>query len=304
MEKRVNKWLKGQRQRFLKTGSQEKKTEKHETKSQLEYVMEETHPITKTTSVQSTAEKMLDKGKKRIPVADPGTKKLKGDIRALDILDLFGGGEKTDIVESKFKGNIAEALNLKIRKIKNDKTLQKDVKTPLSEVMDELRKTHVDTVYITEEGKAVGEIGEKKLINLISSAEGKKKVKDTMTKDPVTAGPGYKVSDASRVMVKNNFNRLPVISKHELKGMVTYIDLLEYFSEEMFEITPTTMEHEVFKVIIENIMTEDLVTVSPDDTLHDASKKMKETGHGGLPVTEDNSLKGIITRRDIIKVIK
>lgn len=288
---------------ILEKGSREKNTEKHETKLELEYVMDEANPITETTTVKKTAEKMLENGEKRLPVTDPGTQRLKGDIKALDLIDLFGGGVKTNIIEKRLKGNIAEALNLQIKKITNQKPHTVDIKTPLDQAIKKLIKTHVDTLHITKEDKVIGKLGEEKIVDTLASAEGEKKVKEAMTFNPITAGVGYRVEDACKAMARNNFNRLPVISEHELKGIVTYADLLKYFSKEMFNLSNATTKHEAFNVIIENIMTEEPITISPEATLHQASEKMKETGHGGIPVTEEKQLIGIITRRDIIKVI-
>lgn len=231
-------------------GPRNKKTEKHYTKPEIEYVMDEPRPITETNSVQKTAKKMLKEQEKRLPVVDAGTKRLKGDIKALDILDLFGGGIKTNIIEEKFQGNIAEALNMRIKKIMNQKPLSIDIETDLEEAIKKLADTHIDMIHITKEDEVVGSLGEKKIVDIISSAEGEIKVEEAMTFNPITAGVGYKVSDACKAMVRNNFNRLPVVSEHELKGLVTYADLLKYFSEEMFQLTRATTEHEAFNVII------------------------------------------------------
>lgn len=301
MKKRTEQFF---RNKIPGKGSRDKDTEKHKTKPKLQYLMEETNPITKTNTVKKAAEKMLEHREKRLPVINPGTKKLEGDLRALDILDLFGGGIKTSIIEEKFKGNISEALNLKIKKIMNQKTLSKDTDTTLHKILEELKKKGQDTVYLTEENKVKGKIDEEKLVNLISSAEGKKKVKEAMTKEVITGGPTYKIDDTCKIMVRNNFNRLPIVSEHRLKGIVTHSDLLKYFSEEMFDLALATTEHRVFEVIIENIMTKNPTTTKPEETLHQAAEKMKETNHGGLPVTKNKKLKGILTRRDIIKVIK
>ncbi len=287
-----------------KKGSRRKDSEKHETKPELEYVMDKPKPITKTTTVKKTAEKRLEKQEKRLPITDPGTQRLKGDIKALDILDLFGGGVKTNIIEEKLKGNIPEALNIQIKKIMNQKTETIDIKTKLEKAIQKLVETHVDTLHITQENKIKGNLTEEKIVDILASVKGEKKVEEAMTFNPVTAGVGYKVADACKVMVRNNFNRLPIVSGHELKGIVTYADLLKYFSKEMFTLSNATMEHEAFNVIIENIMTEDPFTISGKASLNEAGEKMKETGHGGIPVTEGKQLIGILTRRDIIKMIK
>ncbi len=50
---------------------------------------------------------------------------------------------------------------------------------------------------------------------------------------------------------------------------------------------------------IKNIMTKDVSTVSPDSTINEAAKIMKELNVGSVPVCEGTKPVGIITDRDI-----
>jgi CBS domain-containing protein len=51
---------------------------------------------------------------------------------------------------------------------------------------------------------------------------------------------------------------------------------------------------------LSEIMTRDVVTVSPDETLTTAAEKMARFDTGALPVTEGRRLTGIITDRDLV----
>lgn len=287
-----------------KRGSRKQGSEKHDTKPELEYLMEDPKPLTKTRSVKKAALRMIEEGKRTIAVTDAGTSKLIGEIKARDILDLFGGGVKTNIIEEKFKGNVSEALNLQIGKIMNKEPVSADIKEDLVSVISQLKDPGVETVFVTDEKRLVGKITERKILSMLASTDTGKKSSDLMTEEVITGGVGYTVSDACKIMVRNNVNRLPIIENHELEGMVTYSDLLRYYSKEMFRLAKATTEDEVFGVTVENIMTHRPVSVKPDTDISEVLDKMKETGHGALPVAKDNKLKGIITRTDIIKAIK
>jgi CBS domain-containing protein len=54
---------------------------------------------------------------------------------------------------------------------------------------------------------------------------------------------------------------------------------------------------------IANVMTTDLPTVSPNESLREAAGKMKERGFKALPVCEDERLVGIITDWDITTAV-
>ena len=53
-------------------------------------------------------------------------------------------------------------------------------------------------------------------------------------------------------------------------------------------------------MMLRDIMEKDIVTVTPDMTVREAAKKMKDEKIGCLLVTENDSLRGILTDRDIV----
>ena len=55
-------------------------------------------------------------------------------------------------------------------------------------------------------------------------------VKDVMTKDPVTISPDDSISDAARIMHKNDFNRIPVVDDEgKLVGLIARADIIRLF---------------------------------------------------------------------------
>lgn len=51
---------------------------------------------------------------------------------------------------------------------------------------------------------------------------------------------------------------------------------------------------------IQNVMTTDVETCRPDETISDAAMKMKQYHVGAIPVTQEDNLMGMITDRDIV----
>lgn len=56
------------------------------------------------------------------------------------------------------------------------------------------------------------------------------------------------------------------------------------------------------KIGVGKVMTRDVITVSPETTIHEISELIGKTGHLGFPVVKDSKLVGIITYADVIKV--
>ena len=51
------------------------------------------------------------------------------------------------------------------------------------------------------------------------------------------------------------------------------------------------------------VMSTDLVTVTPDDTVLDAAKRMKESQIRHLPVLQDDDIAGIVSMRDLFDAL-
>src|SRR5829696_995537 len=62
---------------------------------------------------------------------------------------------------------------------------------------------------------------------------------------------------------------------------------------------PETDERGYMAQTIRELMTENPRTVSPDQTIQDAAKIMRDEDTGVVPITEGDSLAGVITDRDI-----
>ena len=70
-----------------------------------------------TTPIYDAVQIMSKQGFRRIPISDPGTKRLLGIITATDIVNYFGGGDKFQIIQQKYTGNFYRAINEPIKTI-------------------------------------------------------------------------------------------------------------------------------------------------------------------------------------------
>ena len=64
--------------------------------------------------------------------------------------------------------------------------------------------------------------------------------------------------------------------------------------------SPEAVVELLFKLKIKDVMTKDVVTASPGATMRDIQRKMKEKYITGVPITEKNTLIGIISMDDIV----
>jgi acetoin utilization protein AcuB len=129
-------------------------------------------------------------------------------------------------------------------------------------------------------------------------------VKGWMTSDVITVDEETSMMKASQIMKENNIRRLPVMRKGKLVGMVTDRDIKEASPSKA-----TTLDvHELYYLLselkIKDIMSKNVVTVAPEETVEMAAVKMLEHRISGLPVADEKGkVLGIITQGDIFKVL-
>lgn len=103
--------------------------------------------------------------------------------------------------------------------------------------------------------------------------------------------PGLLVSDLVYHQIIGSPDRAYIVkSDQQILGLVTL--------EDVKKVSPKDWE----KVLVEDIMTprEELITVTPNEDLSSVMDKLAQKDIGQLPVLENKSLVGIISRRDVI----
>jgi acetoin utilization protein AcuB len=128
-------------------------------------------------------------------------------------------------------------------------------------------------------------------------------VRDHMISPAVTVAPDIPFQDALKVMQERQLRRLPVVDKKgKLIGIVSERDLLYASPSPATTLSVWELTYLLSKIKVEELMTRDVVTTTPDTPIEDAASLMVEKKVGGLPVVDDdNKPVGIITDRDIFE---
>jgi len=254
--------------------------------------------------IKDATEKMVENGIRRLPVTDPGTRRLKGMLVTRDIVNFLGGGEKHQIIENKHSGNFLSAINDSTERIMNSNPPYTTNKSSISKAAQKMKDEGVGGLPILDKDKKiVGIVSERDLTGYMPSPA-KAKVENYMTQNVTTLDPDVFLAEAMKEMISKGFRRLPVVENDDIIGIITSVDVLDYFgSSEMFKNMSSGNAADALHVEIKKIMTEDPLCCGPGDDVGNSARKMKESGFGGLPVTENGNLIGIITERDIIEAL-
>ena len=119
-----------------------------------------------------------------------------------------------------------------------------------------------------------------------------------MTRNVVTASKGDTLKVASHLLREHRIHQLPVVEGGELIGFLSGTDI----RNSTFEETTVSESGEIVvkNKTVEEIMTREVITVSPWDTVEDALLIFHRKRLGALPVVEGRKLVGIITKADIL----
>lgn len=119
-----------------------------------------------------------------------------------------------------------------------------------------------------------------------------------------TVKPLDSVAHARALLEEHRINQLPVVVNGRLVGIVTDRDLrdapraVQIASTEAGDkgAAPTTPE----QIPVETVMTTNVLTLEPKDSLTRAASLMRQERIGAIPIVENGVLRGIITRSDLL----
>jgi len=129
------------------------------------------------------------------------------------------------------------------------------------------------------------------------------RIRDMMTKNPMTVDSDTYVLDAQKIMKENNIRRLPVVEKGKLVGIVTKHDLLEASPSPATSLSIHELNYLLSKMKVKEIMKKNPVTFNPDTPFEEALRIGQERKIGSFPVVDKGKLVGIATESDIIRFL-
>lgn len=141
-------------------------------------------------------------------------------------------------------------------------------------------------------------------------------VQDVMTRDVLRVGPLTTVGEALNLMHQGKVSALPVVDEGDrCFGIVTATDLIVLLrsteqavksdygeaedSNRAFELVQQRLDRDP----VRNIMSEMMVTVAPDLSIHRAARTMADENVHHLPVVADRTLVGFLSSLDVVRAI-
>lgn len=129
-------------------------------------------------------------------------------------------------------------------------------------------------------------------------------IKEVMTTHVLVANKGFTFTEVCRLFFEMGVHHLPIVNKSDqLVGIITSNDVLRAYNFQVPLFKNADEEILNAEILVENIMTKDPITISPDQNIKKAAIKLTQNNIQCLPVVKEGKLVGIITTKDIIRLL-
>jgi CBS domain-containing protein len=118
------------------------------------------------------------------------------------------------------------------------------------------------------------------------------RVADIMTNASVTESPADSLRSAAETMWRQQTGSLLVMDGDDLVGIITERDVMKAVAQ----------DKDVATTPVSDVMTRDVLTISPDTSAHEAARHMAARWIRHLPVVEDGAVVGVVSQRDLVGV--
>ncbi|MDD1718874.1 MAG: CBS domain-containing protein [Methanoregulaceae archaeon] len=258
-----------------------------------------------TMSILGAVETMTSWGFRRLPIVDPGTRKLRGIVTSGDIINLLGGGDKSNLVRVKHAGNLLPAINEPIRGIMTQQVRSIPHSAEIAEAINIIITQKIGGIpIIDEEGVMIGIVTERDVLRMLANERSSLTVEDVMSTSLRVTSPDSSLGSVTKDMTKYRFRRLPVVIDDVVYGIVTTTDIMAYLGTgEVFSQLVTGNISEFMALPVRQIVSGNFYTTTPDRNITEVAREMLDRNAGALPVMESARLIGLVTEFDLVKAL-
>lgn len=185
---------------------------------------------------------------------------------------------------------------MQIKNLMSEDLITIDKDQNLSDALKLLRKHNVSRLPVTNHKELVGIISERDIANKLGSSKyesmpaSRLHISSVMVKDVFTVPETMQLADVAKLMLDEGIGSVPVMCEDKMVGIVSKADFVTLAVGIAFD-----------KITVKEIMSKDLIVVSPTERLVHARRLMIEAHVGRLPVVEDDELVGMITSKDLMR---
>lgn len=191
---------------------------------------------------------------------------------------------------------------MQIKNLMTENLITIDKDQNLSDALKLFRKYGVSRLPVTNtnndnQKELVGIVSERDIVNKLGSSKhdnlsvARFHISSVMVKDVIVVPETMELNKVANIMLDNGIGSVPVESEEEqLIGIVSKADFTDLATGKLYS-----------KIPVKDVMSTDIVSISPNERLIHARRIMGDNKVGRLPVIEDDELIGMVTSKDLMR---
>ena len=185
---------------------------------------------------------------------------------------------------------------MQIKNLMSEDLITIDKDQNLSDALKLLRKHNVSRLPVINNKELVGIISERDIADKLGSSKyesmpaSRFHISSVMVKEVFTVPQTMQLDEVAKLMLEKGIGSVPVMDDDKMVGIVSKADFVTLAVGIAFD-----------KITVKEVMTKDLVEVSPTERLVHARRLMKDSHVGRLPVIDEGKLVGIVTSKDLMR---
>ena len=185
---------------------------------------------------------------------------------------------------------------MQIKNLMSENIITVDKDQNLTDALKLFRKHNVSRLPVTNNKELVGIISERDIANKLGSSKyesmpaSRLHVSSVMVKDVITVPQSMRLGEVAKIMLDKGIGSVPVMDDDKMVGIVSKADFVTLAVGIAFD-----------KITVKEIMSKNLISVSPTERIIHARRQMIEEHVGRLPVVDEGELVGMITSKDLMR---
>ncbi len=126
-------------------------------------------------------------------------------------------------------------------------------------------------------------------------------ISEIMTKEVITLNTVDSLDKAEHLFKKHHIRHIPIVNGEEVKGILSYTDLLRISFADSVDEDDDSVETVVYNMFtLEQVMAKNLVSVTSKTTIREVAQLLSKKEFHAIPVIDDKKLVGIISTTDLL----
>ncbi len=238
----------------------------------------------------SDAVNMMEKKRiSRVVVTSNG--EVCGMLTEKDIAEHIGSSRHGESSPSSL--HISTAMSNSIISIAPDATTENAAKT--------MTKRGVSSLPVINDGKLAGIVTKTDIVKTLTDC--KERLGDIMKHNVTTVSPDDRIVHARRLMIDGKIGRLVAVEEGKIAGILTGMGVARALYA-FKQVTDKGHATRIRNIIVREAMTPKVITLDTGALVKDAIKIMEKHKFSGIPLTREGKLAGVVTKTDILKIVK